>query len=92
MTITINQYEAGMNWIPLVRAAGLYSEKQHTFSVYLLAGAIMRDEVVAARVAMLPGNNASVPEGSYETIVSEMTDSERAALKARIVAKFKKHP
>jgi hypothetical protein len=52
-TITIEQFETGLDWTPLVRAAGLLSDKQHSFQIYLLAGLIIRDEEVSYRVTLV---------------------------------------
>lgn len=89
-TITVEQYEKAMDWSPICRAAGLYSTKYDALRVYLLAGAIMSDEVVARLVLDLPNpdGTAVTPDHAYETVLQQMTDAERAELKARIVAKF----
>lgn len=79
-----------MDWEPIVRAAGLYVPEQSAMGVYLLAGAIMSDEVVCARVFELPHPDglAMTPNGAYEIVLHAMTPEERAALKERILAKF----
>lgn len=89
-TITVKQYERLMDWEPILRAAGLYSTKYDALTVYLLAGAIMHDEIVSARACELPHPDglAMTPDHAYETVLVQMTDEERAELKARIVAKF----
>jgi hypothetical protein len=79
-TITIDQYETGLDWTPIVRAAGLLSDKHHPFQIYLLAGAIMRDEEVSYRAAQ--------QDAPYERVLRDMTDAERTALRARIVSKL----
>jgi glyoxylate utilization-related uncharacterized protein len=89
--ITVDQYEVGMEWAGIVRAAGMFSDKHHPFQLYLLAGAIMRDAEVVHRVCRLnEGDSAFVPPGAYEQVLNEMTAAERATLKARIVARFSK--
>jgi hypothetical protein len=80
-TITVKQWELGMSWSPIVRAAGLLSDQQDPATVYLLAGAIMRDQVVSERVCQSE-------DKTYEHVLLEMTDEERAALRERLIAKF----
>jgi len=88
-TITIPQYETGLNWSPLVAAAGLLHDSHHPFQIYQLAGAVMRDEIVAFRASQLAAaSDELVVYGAYERVLRDMSDGERAALKARIVAKF----
>jgi hypothetical protein len=89
-TITVEQYENLMDWESIVRAAGLYSAKQDALTVYLIAGAIIRDEVVSARVCALPNPDgaAATLNGAYEIVLHAMTAEERAALKERVVAKI----
>jgi hypothetical protein len=91
-TITTKQYEDAMDWTPIVRAAGLLSPEHHPFNIYLLAGAIMRDEIVSLRAAQLLASSADTSgegsAGSYEIVLQQMTNAERAALKERLIAKF----
>lgn len=79
-----------MSWDRIVRAAGLYSPKQDALTVFQLAGAIIGDEVVSARVCALenPDGSAVAPDGAQEIVLRAMSDEERAALKERIRAHF----
>ena len=84
-----------MDWTPIVRAAGLLSPEHHPFNIYLLAGAIMRDEIVSLRAAQLRASSADTSSegsegssGSYEIVLQQMTNMERASLKERLIAKF----
>jgi hypothetical protein len=91
----VEDYEYGLEvkarWMPIVQAAGLYSEKQTPESVYLLAGTIISDPIYSQRfcaralgVTTEDGSPADTQEMG-PTVLSSMTEAERAALRRRVL-------
>ena len=96
MTRTVSDYERELeiasHWIPIVEAAGLYHPSQDAGNLFLLAGSIMRDDVVRKRF-MVHMNAWRPPEGPetrppaadyYVSVLRTMTPAEKRELKARI--------
>ena len=95
---TVADYEYALemkaSWGPIVQAAGLYNDQQSGESVFLLAGAIIKDRILlqrycAAQSEHVPKDKESPWQGGlYETLLAEMTESEREALRNRVLARF----
>jgi hypothetical protein len=80
------------HWAPLLQAAGLWDDRYHAEDIYFIAGAIIHDEelskALCAAALAYPG---TPDEPGYPTRVDVLplwTKEQRAALKARIVAKL----
>ncbi len=96
----VDDYAFGLgiieHWIPMLTAAELYDPAQNVMNVVMLAGAVMRDEIVASRHAAKlrrwrPNGKQQYPPSDdyFIEVLRAMTPVEKTALKARIVARHK---
>jgi hypothetical protein len=88
-TCTIEEYELGQSWRPIVEAAGLYNPAQDPFTIFRLAGLIMRDEIVTvrrmaafAKFRWSPEEQAP-PDPTLDILLT-MTAAEKASLIDRV--------
>jgi hypothetical protein len=82
-----HEQEIGARWRPLVEAAGLYDRAHKPANIFMLAGAIMADEIVRQRYAAQPGQNNRF---SITEILSSFSVAEKEALRQRILARWSK--
>lgn len=89
-----HQVEIVRHWLPIVHAAGMASPEHTPQNTFMLAGAIMQDEIVQTRHlekmrAWRPtGEQVFAPSHDfYLEVLGRMTNAERAALKNRIIAR-----
>jgi hypothetical protein len=93
---TVEQYEMLQKWVPMVEAAGIDTRGVDPFSVYLMAGSIMKDPEVAKRFGAKAAAHSKAARGTADAsvappdtavkVLTEMTPEEKAALKQRINA------
>jgi hypothetical protein len=83
------QHEIAMRWQPVVEAAGMFDAAQKPANIYRLASVILDDEVVAKRrLAKIVANPDA--EDVTVAVLQEMSATEKAALKERIIAAHSK--
>ena len=92
----LDELEMAQRWGDVVNAAGMFSPLQTPHNLLLLGGAIMNDDVVAARRA--PKLQAWVKAHGYSEqqpaftiqVLNEMSEAEKKALEKRIVGRHLK--
>lgn len=80
------------NWAALLQAAGMWDDRYHAEDIYFIAGALIHDEELAkdfcAAALAYPGKPDEPGYPTRVDVLALWTKEQRAALKARIVAKL----
>lgn len=88
------QFELGMTWAPIVRAAGLLDQSHTPEQIYRIAGFVISDPIVFQRWSRKPDTRGiddvlnDVDDTRMLDALCEMTPADKRALRQRIEARI----